>query len=175
MEQWIQTALELGFSAAGPLDPATLQAREDVRSMCRADVCRSYGKNWMCPPHCGSVEECAEAMERYTRGILVQTTGQTEKAVDTKAYRRTERRHLEQFYRLAELAREACPGALCLGCGGCRICDDCAWPEPCRFPDRACASMEAYGLFITQVCRDNGLPCHYGERTITYTSCILFP
>ena len=34
--------------------------------------------------------------------------------------------------------------------------------------------MEGYGLFVTQICRDNGLSYHYGERTITYTACVLF-
>ena len=27
--------------------------------MCAADKCRSYGRNWCCPPHCGSLEEMA--------------------------------------------------------------------------------------------------------------------
>ena len=93
--------------------------------------------------------------------------------MDTKAYRQTEQRHLRQFYALADAIKERNPEALCLGSGGCRVCDRCAWPEPCRFPEKACASMEAYGLFVTQVCRDNGLAYHYGEKTVTYTACIL--
>jgi hypothetical protein len=34
--------------------------------------------------------------------------------------------------------------------------------------------MEGYGLFVTQVCRDAGAAYHHGERTITYTACVLF-
>ena len=59
------------------------------------------------------------------------------------------------------------------GAGGCQLCKTCAYPEPCRFPDEACASMEGYGLFVTQVCRDNHLPYYYGPKTITYTACVL--
>lgn len=174
MEYWLKLALELGFSHAAPLDPSTLKPRQDVRDMCASDKCRGYGKNWTCPPHCGSLEECAQRMRSYECGILLQTVGTLEKVIDSKAYHRTEQKHLELFHRFAGIIRKAYPGALCLGSGGCRICEFCAFPEPCRFPELACSSMEGYGLFVTQVCRDNGLSYYHGERTVTYTACILF-
>ncbi|MBQ9148334.1 MAG: DUF2284 domain-containing protein [Oscillospiraceae bacterium] len=174
-QQWIEKALALGFDQAAPLDISTLNPRPDVREMCAADQCRAYGKNWTCPPHCGTLAQCEAKMNSYSWGILLQTVGKMEKAIDTKAYRRTEARHLAQFHQLTKLVRQRHPDALCLGSGGCRICDKCAYPDPCRFPDLACSSMEGYGLFVTQVCRDNGLAYYHGEKTITYTACILFP
>lgn len=174
MEQWIAKALDMGFDLAVPLDIGTLSPRQDVRDMCAADKCRAYGKNWTCPPHCGTLAQCEARMRGYSRGLLLQTVGKMEKSIDTKAYRRTEQRYLELFHRLSRLVREDHPDALCLGSGGCRICKECAYPEPCRFPERACSSMEGYGLFVTQVCRDNGVPYYHGEKTITYTACVLF-
>jgi predicted metal-binding protein len=174
LENWITLARAAGFDHAVALDISTLTPRQDVRDMCRADTCRAYGKNWTCPPHCGTLEECAEKMQGYSRGLLLQTIGKLEKAIDTKAYRRTEQRHLEQFRQFSDIIRTHFPDALCLGSGGCRICDRCAFPEPCRFSEKAYGSMEGYGLFVTQVCRDNTLEYHHGEKTITYTSCILF-
>lgn len=171
---WCKKAIALGFSKAVPLDVGTLQPRQDVRDMCAADKCGAYGKNWTCPPHCGTLTECGTKMRRYARGILLQTVGVTEKIIDTKAYRRTEALHLEQFHTFCEQLRKFYPEALCLGSGGCRICAQCAFPEECRFPEKASSSMEGYGLFVTQVCQDNGLAYHYGERTVTYTACILF-
>lgn len=174
MEKWISAALELGFSAAVSLDVSTLVSRTDIREMCAADTCRAYGKNWTCPPLCGTLEDCCSQMKRFSRGILLQTVGHLEKAIDTKAYRRTELEHLKHFYSFCEIIRQSHPNCLCLGSGGCRICESCAYPDPCRFPEKACSSMEAYGLFVTQICRDNGLAYHYGEKTITYTACVLF-
>ena len=174
MKKWIDIALSLGFSAAVPLDTATLIPRKDVRAMCASDKCRAYGKNWTCPPHCGTLADCTAKIQSHHRGILLQTVGQLEKTIDTKGYRRTEQQHLQQFHAFCELLRRDYPDALCLGSGGCRICETCAFPEPCRFPEKACSSMEGYGLFVTQVCRDNGLPYHYGEKTVTYTACVLF-
>ena len=174
MTDWIETAKELGFDAAAPLDPKTLTAREDVRAMCAADKCGAYGRNWTCPPACGTIGECQQRMRGFSRGILLQSLGHMNKAIDSRCYRETERRHMKNFYAFAGQIRKVYPNALCLGAGGCRICKSCAWPEPCRYPEKAMSSMEGYGLFVTQVCRDAGLPYHYGEKSITYTACILY-
>ena len=171
---WRVRAQSLGFTHTAGLDVSTLRPHQDVRDMCAADKCRAYGKNHTCPPYCGTLDECAAKMSRFSRGILVQTVGATRKTIDTKAYRETEQRHLKLFASLCDEFRKIHPNALCLGTGGCRICGTCAWPESCRFPEKACSSMEAYGLFVTEVCRENGLSYHHGERTVTYTACILF-
>ena len=174
VEHLCEKAMEIGFDQAVALNVSALRATEMVRNMCAADKCHAYGKNWTCPPLCGSLEECQAQMNSYNHGILVQTVGVMKKTIDSRAMAETEKRHLQQFHRLADLVRQIHPDALCLGSGGCRICGKCAWPEPCRYPERATSSMEGYGLFVTQVCRDNGLAYHHGEKTITYTACILF-
>ena len=174
LTQWIQTALDMGFTSAAPLSIPTIQPMESVREMCAADKCRAYNRNWTCPPACGTLEECEARMKSYRYGLLLQTTGQMSKTIDSRAYARTERLHNENFRNFAEEIKKAFPEALCLGAGGCRVCKSCAYPEPCRFPEKAYSSMEGYGLFVTQVCRDNGLPYYYGEKTITYTACVLF-
>lgn len=173
MTRWIERARQIGFDTAAVIDPQTLVAREDVRAMCAENKCGAYHKNWTCPPEVGALEECQQKMRKYQYGILLQSIGHMSKTVDAKCYRDTERRHLESFYAFVEEIREEYPEALCLGAGGCRICRECAYPEPCRFPERAVSSMEGYGLFVTQVCRDAGVPYYYGEKTIAYTACIL--
>ena len=174
MDKWINTALECGFTAAAVLNVETLKPMTMVRDACATGKCGAYGKNWTCPPYCGTLEECEAKMAGYSHGLLLQTVGKLEKTVDTRGYVRVEAEHLASFYRFAEAIRKIYPNALCLGSGGCRICEKCAWPEPCRFPERACASMEAYGLFVTQVCRDNAMAYHHGPKTVTYTACVLF-
>ncbi len=173
-EDWQAAARAIGFTHAAAFHPEILQAREDVRAMCAQDTCRAYGKNWTCPPHCGTLEACQANMRGYRHGVLVQTVGRLAKTIDSRGYRETERRHLESFAVLCQAVRRAYPSALCLGAGGCRVCKRCAFPEPCRFPEQAISSMEGYGLFVTQVCRDAGLDYYHGEKTITYTACILY-
>ena len=171
--RWLEEARKLGFDVAVTLDPQALITREAIRSMCAEDKCGAYNKNWTCPPAIGTTEECQKKMHRYTRGILVQTVGHMQKIVDSRCYRETEKRHIENFHALAEVIRREHPQALCLGAGGCRVCKQCAYPSPCHHPEKAVSSMEGYGLFVTQVCRDAGVPYYHGEKTITYTACIL--
>lgn len=175
MQKWIDKALELGFTNAAELNVDTLRPAQSVRDMCAQDQCRAYGKNWTCPPHCGTLDQCEAQIRHFSRGILLQTVGKMEKTIDTRAYHLTEQRHLEQFHSFCKQVRQQHPDALCLGTGGCRICAECAYPKPCRFPEKACSSMEGYGLFVTQVCRDNGVKYNHGEKTVTYTACVLFP
>ena len=172
--EWIEKALALGFSAAVPLNVAKLQPSPDVRGMCAEDKCRAYGKNWTCPPHCGSLEDCEQRLRQYKSGILLQTVGHLKDTFDAETYMETEAQHNRMFREFSRLLRQAYPQALCLGAGGCRICGKCAWPEPCRFPEQALSSMEGYGLFVTQVCRDCGAQYHHGEKTVTYSACVLF-
>lgn len=173
-KQWIDTALTLGFSHAYPLDPSKLKALPSVRDMCAVDRCHAYGKNWTCPPHIGTLEECQAKMQSYRHGILLQTVGHLEDTFDAETYMRTEELHNRLFREFSRQLRAQHPDALCLGAGGCRICGKCAWPEACRFPEQALSSMEGYGLFVTQVCRDCGAAYHYGEKTVTYSACALY-
>ena len=173
MTHWIQRARELGFTTAAAIDPQLLEPREDVRDMCAADRCGAYNKNWTCPPAIGTIAECRTQIRQCSKGILLQTVGHMQKTIDSRCYRETEQRHLQNLNTLAEELRKEYPNALCLGAGGCRVCRKCAYPEPCRFPEKAMSSMEGYGLFVTQVCQDEGIPYHHGEGTITYTACIL--
>lgn len=174
MEKWIEIAKQSGFNEAAPLNIATLKTMPMVRDACNADKCQAYNKNWTCPPHCGTLEECEAKMHSYSRGILLQTVGKLEKRIDSKGYARIGLEHQQSLIKFAEEIRKEYPDALCLGAGGCRICEKCAYPEPCRFPDKAMSSMEGYGLFVTQVCRDNGVEYYYGPKTIAYSACVLF-
>ena len=107
--EWIEKALDMGFSTAVPLNVAALQPRADVRAMCAEDKCRAYGKNWTCPPHCGSLEDCEQRLRQYKSGILLQTVGQLKKTIDTRGYREAEQRHLAMFHILTEQLREVHP------------------------------------------------------------------
>jgi len=170
----VNEALEFGFSHAGELNVKSLVFMPEVRSMCGAGKCHQYGKNWRCPPGCGSIEEAAERAARYTYGLIVQTTGQMEDDFDYETIQATGAKHKENFDLLVEKLRTRYPDMLPMGAGTCTICEKCTYPDaPCRFPDRSISSMEAYGLWVSKVCELSGIPYNYGKLTLTYTSCYL--
>ena len=75
-EEIVALALECGFSQAGAVNMEALEFLPEVREMCAADRCKSYGACWTCPPGCGTLEEAAARAVKYHRGILLQSTAQ---------------------------------------------------------------------------------------------------
>lgn len=173
-QQLLALATDQGFDHVGPLKISALQFNPAVRDMCKADRCNNYGRCWTCPPGCGTLEEIAEKASGYHRGILLQSTGILEDDFDIDTMLETEKRHKERFLSLVERIRKDYPHCLPMSAGACSICKSCTCPDaPCRFPHLAIPSMEAYGLLVSQVCKDSGLPYYYGPKTLTYTACIL--
>lgn len=174
MTDWLRFAKECGFDEAAPLDVSTLTVLPVVRETCASDKCHAYDHNWTCPPACGTLEECEARMRQNEHGFLLQAVGHMEKRIDTKCYMETEKRLHEGLLKFSEELKKTYPNALVLGAGGCRVCKKCAYPEPCRFPEKAISSMEAYGLFVSRVCKDNNVNYYYGPKTIAFTGCVLF-
>lgn len=168
-------AFESGFLLSGELDVKSLRFLPEVRDMCSSDKCRNYGRCWTCPPHCGTLSESAEKASRYNSGIIVQTTAEMEDDFDIDAISKADRLHRANFSRFTDKIREVENDILPMGAGGCRICEKCTCPDsPCRFPEKAIISMEAYGLLVCDTCRMSGMKYSYGPHTVTFTSCVLY-
>ena len=112
--------------------------------------------------------------QSYHRGILVQSTGNMEDDFDLECMMETENLQKNRFIKLVSELRKEYPDLLPMSAGTCTLCKPCSYPDaPCRFPDMAFTSMEAYGLLVSDVCKKSGLNYYYGPQTITYTCCIL--
>ncbi len=169
-----QIARECGFTHIARLDCGTLALLDEVRDMCKVNTCGKYGSSASCPPACGTLEECRERIKPYRWGIILQNVGELEDSLDIEGIQETAQKHKEMFHACCLKLRELFPGMLAMGAGGCSVCAQCVGPgEPCRFPERRASPPEAYGLLISDVCKDNGLKYYYGPNTIAYTSCCL--
>lgn len=167
-------AEQIGFSHISPLNMEALQVSQDVRAMCSADRCGSFSRSWSCPPACGSLDAIQKRLSRYDAGVLVQTTGQMEDEFDLAAIGETEKRHKVMFDTLTRQAKLLFPDCYPMAAGACTRCKKCTYPDrPCRFPERMYPSMEACGLWVSDVCRKSGMGYFYGPNTITFTACIL--
>lgn len=164
-----------GFETVAELDVSTLKALPDVRDMCAVNTCGRYDKCWSCPPGCGSIEECDTRMKQYSHGILVQTVGDIEDSFDWEGIMEVKEIHDQRFIKGTEQLKTVLDDILPLGDGSCTRCKVCTYPDaPCRFPDLASASMEAFGLFVSDVCKKNGVKYNHGEGKMCYTGCYLF-
>ncbi len=170
-----QLALECGFTVAEPMNPATLEFMQDVRAMCAADRCQSYNRNWACPPACGSLEDFILRAAGYRKGILLQTVGDREDSYDFEAMMQVQEENSRHFDALADILVSSGIDVFMMSAGTCTRCRKCTYPDaPCRFPEKVFPSMEACGLFVSKVCKDNGVPYYYGDEKIAYTCCVLY-
>ena len=175
MTELFTLSRELGFTAAAPVNMSALTPLEEVRAMCEADRCGRYGRSWACPPGCGTLEHTRARIEMYSEGILVQSTAKLADDFDYDGIQALSRTHARRFAALARQMRLLCTRTLPLSAGPCLVCRRCTCPDrPCRYPNRRLSSMEAYGLFVSDVCTKSGLSYNYGPRTLTFTSCVLY-
>ncbi len=173
-EELLALAAEYGFDCAAPMDAAKLEVLEDVRAACEKNLCGAYNKTWACPPAFGDLDASRAMLAKYKRGLLVQSVQTLEDDFDWEGIEALGKRHGENFARLRARIRETWPESLALGAGGCKRCKTCTYPDaPCQFPDQMTYSMEGFGLFVTQVCRDCGIPYNHGRGTMTYSGCFL--
>ena len=97
MNDWIkkveEMALSCGFEHTGELNAPAIVLHEEVREMCASGKCMMYGKNWRCPPYCGTLDELREKIRKYSTGVIVQSTGELEDDFDAEVMMETEKEH----------------------------------------------------------------------------------
>ena len=173
MQQALQLAKDAGFEVVAPIDPQKLWFREEVRDMCA--VCKRYDKRWVCPPACGTIDEMSERYHRYQNGVVFQTICRMDDEYDFEVMGEVMTRQREATKKLINMLGEIDEDIAAFGNDGCGNCTECTYPDaPCRFPNRAFPSMEACGLVVGDVCKDNDVTYYYGKNTVAYTGGFLF-
>lgn len=110
MTELFTLSRELGFTAAAPVNMSALTPLEEVRAMCEADRCGRYGRSWACPPGCGTLEHARARIERYSEGILVQSTAELEDEFDYEGITKLTEEHKRRFANFARSGAARVPG-----------------------------------------------------------------
>ena len=167
---------DAGFDCVGAVSAADLQVRDEVRDMCASGKCHMYGRNWGCPPACGELDEWRATLAGCGEGFVFQTVMELEDEFDGETMMEAEAVHKRRTEALADALAAAGvypDGCRVLAAGTCTRCRPCAYPAPCRFPDRRLVSMEAAGLLVTDASNAAGVPYNHGKLTMAYTGCAL--
>jgi len=173
MNELVDKALSAGFTKAAWLNALKLECEARIREYCNPEGCAKHGKNWVCPPSCGSLQECAGKIRRFDCGILLQSVSELQPPVAAEKYRAL---NLEHNLRLREFVETECAGrggVLVLTSGGCVFCDACAYPEPCVKPDIRMNSLSAYGIDVGKLCERAGLEYSFRPDRVYYVALVL--
>lgn len=70
--EYQEMAEKFGLEKCIEFDPQLLVPEERIRALCYEDKCGNYGKNYMCPPYAGSLEEIGARLKGFKGGILLR-------------------------------------------------------------------------------------------------------
>jgi predicted metal-binding protein len=143
----------------------------EVRKACEVNICGSYGRTWACPPAIGTLEELMAKILAYKNALVFTTKHDLEDSFDFEGMQRGREIHNQLSVDIHERFGKTNP---VYGAGGCSNCEKCAYPDPCRMPEKLLSSIEASGINVTELSRTAGVRYNNGPNTVTYFSMALF-
>ena len=173
----IDAALERGAFKANVIDADAIETDKIFRDICKSNSCGMYGRCYTCPPDAGDIDELIAELKKYKYVLVYQTVSEIEDSFDFEGMIEAKK----SFYPVPQSLRKVfsengITSVLHLGAGGCGVCEVCAkrTNEPCRYPELALSSLEAYGVNVSSLAKAAGMKYINGQNTVTYFGAVLF-
>jgi predicted metal-binding protein len=177
MKELLEAAVERKAHEWGIIPVTELVFSPELRKACESNACGHYNSSWTCPPAVGTLEEQRAKILSYKNAFVFTTKYDLEDSFDYEGMTRAGKIHGA----LTLGVREKLGGKFPVyGAGSCPCCkiyagaESCAFPDPCRFPDKKISSIEAAGINVTGLSRSAGIKYNNGANTVTYFSMVLF-
>ena len=172
----ITATLKNGASGAAVIEVGKIPFKREFRDACEQNTCGKFGRCWMCPPDVGNIDEMLAKAKTYRHTLVFNTISKLEDSFDIEGMEKAAKNHNAVTQTLAIELEDAFGDVLKLGAGACHVCEHCARIEniPCRHPKKALASMEAYGIAVSELAGLCGLSYIGGKNTLTYFGAFLF-
>ena len=176
-EKIIAEATSLGAFKANIIKTGNIVTDSVFRDICATNACGMYGKCYMCPPDVGDINELMSEVTNYDHALVYQTVTELEDSFDFEGMIEAKKKAYPLAQGLCKVFEDMnISKVLHLGAGGCGVCETCAkrTNEPCRFPDKAMPSLEAYGVNVSELAKAAGMKYINGQNTVTYFGAVLF-
>ncbi|MGI6174704.1 MAG: DUF2284 domain-containing protein [Christensenellales bacterium] len=174
-DRLMEQVRQLGADHTALVDIDRIPFDAGLRKACELNYCGGYGKNWMCPPHAGEVNELISQAKRYNAGIVFQKVYAVEDSFDIEGMTEAMQHFRGMTNEIASLAKGELSSLLVLSAGQCCNCARCAVLDdlPCVDVENAYSSLECYGMHVSDLARICGMKYINGENTVTYFGILL--
>ena len=169
--------IDLGADKAKVIPIEKVELDRSFRAMCESNSCGVYGKCYMCPPDVGDIDELMAEVRKYKYALVYQRVSELEDSYDFEGMHEAKKRFVPLSQSLRKVFADAgIEKVLHLSTGGCGLCTICAKriEAPCRYPDKAMPSLEAYGVNVSRLAAASGMKYINGQNTVTYFGAVFF-
>jgi predicted metal-binding protein len=160
-------AVELGASDAKIISVDRIPVEDEVVALCKAPLCKGYGKSANCPPHVMGPDRAREWIEKYETALFFKIDVSPQVLLSEDRFRtfkgvyiiasKLEASARDEGFPLAKgLAAGSCKPVFCKG----RDCEALTDEGECRYPTVARPSMEAVGINVFKLSKDVGWDIH---------------
>ncbi len=169
------TIIEKHFPNCKEASKDSISILEEVRQMCEQNACGQYGKSWTCPPAVDSLDNLKKTLTKFKTFIIVYKVYDLESSFDFEGmlsgvvdFRTSLLNMKKDFHEGFQF--------LILAAGSCFLCKKCGYLDgvKCKHPDDAFISVEACGIDVMGLMKDNGLKYNNGQNTVTYIGAVLY-
>lgn len=176
MVDWIEKLKESGAQKAAVIAVSDIYFDESLIKLCEMNTCGNYNKCWTCPPLVGDTKRLIEKVKQYQHAAVFSCFYELEDSFDIEGMARGSRQFQEVVQQIGTQCRKSGEDVLLLGAGGCKLCPVCGavTGEACRFPDRAYASLESHGIFVSRLAETAGMKYINGKNTVTYFGAVMY-
>lgn len=158
MTRLMTLAEENGFSHFGKANMSAFTPLNEVREMCSSDAAGNTAKIGRVRPAAARSVMRASLFHATAAASSCKRRGELADEFDYEGMQSISQRHKKSFESFARQAKILFPDCLALTAGPCTICAKCTYPSrPCRFPSKRLSSMEAFGLWVSDICLKSGL------------------
>lgn len=152
-----------------------LEYHQEIRKICEGNTCRNYATSWACPPAIGTIAECRERVNQYSKMLLFTGKYELEDSFDFEGMvdgLKDFKKNVDLFQKKLD---DVLQDYLLLSNEGCGRCPKCTYPSaPCRFPHLLHHSLEGYGFIVKDLADEAGIHYNNGTNTVTYFGALLF-
>ena len=173
----VSAALNSGAAKAEVISGSSIVLSESFYDLCASNACGNFGRCWMCPPDVGDIEVLMARVREYDHALVYQIVSELEDSFDFEGMIEAKKKSYPISQKLRRVFTDrGVDTVLHLGAGGCGVCETCSkrTGEPCRHPDIAMPSLEAYGINVSKLASAASMKYINGQNTVTYFGAVLF-
>jgi predicted metal-binding protein len=173
-----EIAAEAGFSNASVIETDQMQFVPAFRALCEENDCGNYGKNYGCPPYCGSTDEMKKKVLNYRKAIVFQTQSPVMNVMDPAQTKPLKKMHIQKTRYAMKQMKEAGMDmdGFPIMCGPCNVCSTCALQEgqPCAFEEQRFSCLSAYCINATELASSCKMELEWSDKKASFLSLYVF-